>query len=385
MEYTRSEDCLILFGLTPEFSKVRLVYKALGEFMNNKQSIDPSDRFNLILFQDKGPKYLDQFTFEPSNILDTYRSLSSKIIKANLAGGIFIATTFIIDVFKTISEKVFRLIILTDDEAHKIPSQFIPALEDLIRKVKDMPFFIDVIRIGNKDLEERDKLLKLTQICNGEFYEIDSIREINSPLISLSEKKRIKEAMAITQKIRIVLSDNQPFYENLADDPPILDKIGTCSICFKKDDHGIVKCPSCETVAHKTCWAQWSTTSNIGIPHVFRCHTCFNILRLDKEFVLNVREGKIPTIGELEKVKKKNIVEYLRELEAKRSPQIIQTEDPFAADVRAKIETKKVEPQEEKSKKKKKRKKSIVKICPNCSKLIMGEKILCPSCGFTLF
>ena len=384
MEYTRSEDCLILFGLTPEFSKVRLVYKALGEFMKNKQSIDPSDRFNLILFQEKGPKYLDQFTFEPSNILDTYRSLSSKIIKANLAGGIFIATTFIIDVFKKISEKVFRLIILTDDEAHKIPSQYLPALEDLIRKVKDMPFFIDVIRIGKKDLEERDKLLKLAKICNGEFYEIDSIREIKPPLISLSEKKRIKEAMAVTQKIRVVLRENQPFYENLADDPPILDKIGTCSICFKKDDSGIVKCPSCETLAHKICWAQWSKTSNIGIPHVFRCHTCFNILRLDREFVLNVREGKIPTIAEMEKVKKKNIVEYLRELEAKRRPQIIQTEDPFAADVRARVDAKKVEPQEEISKKRKK-KKILVKICPNCSKLIMGERKLCPSCGFTLF
>lgn len=384
MEYTRSEDCLILFGLTPEFSKVRLVYKALEEFMKNKQSIDPSDRFNLILFQDKGPKYLDQFTFEASNILDTYRSLSSKIIKANLAGGIFIATTFIIDVFKTISEKVFRLIILTDDEAHKIPSQYVPALEDLIRKVKDMPFFIDVIRIGKKDPEERDKLLKLTKICNGEFYEIDSIREIKPPLILLSEKKRIKEAMAVTQKIRVVLTINQPFYENLADDPPILDKIGTCSICFKKDDNGIVKCPSCETLAHKVCWAQWAKTSNIGIPHVFRCHTCFNILRLDREFVLNVREGRIPTIAEMEKVKKKNIVEYLRELEAKRSPQIIQTEDPFAADVRAMIDTKKVEPQEEISKKRKK-KKTLVQICPNCSKLIMGERKLCPSCGFTLF
>ena len=190
----------------------------------------------------------------------------------------------------------------------------------------------------------------------------------------------------VQQRIRMVLKDNQPFFINLADDPELVNEESTCSICFQKGEHGIVRCPSCDTVAHDLCWAQWAKTSNIGIPHVYRCHNCFNILKLDNTFISDVQSGKIQSIAELNKVKKKNIVEYLRELEAKAELKVVHTEDPFAADVRAMLEAKKTEPQEEKGKKKKrKKKKALVKICPNCSKLIMGDKKVCPTCGFSLF
>ncbi|MFX1457489.1 MAG: hypothetical protein ACFFDB_19140, partial [Promethearchaeota archaeon] len=71
-------------------------------------------------------------------------------------------------------------------------------------------------------------------------------------------------------------------------------------------------------------------------------------------------------------------------LEAKSGPHVIQTEDPFAAEVRAMLEAKKAQP-EIREKDKKKRKKSNVNICPNCSKIMMGDKKNCPSCGFVMF
>ncbi|MFX1501739.1 MAG: hypothetical protein ACFFDH_12310, partial [Promethearchaeota archaeon] len=129
--------------------------------------------------------------------------------------------------------------------------------------------------------------------------------------------------------------------------------VSTCSICFQQANEGIIRCPSCHTVAHEVCWAQWAQTSHIGIPHVYRCHNCFNILKLDKNYINDVLEGKIPTIAELNKMKKKDIVDYLREIEAQSTPQVVHTEDPFAADVRQMIETKKEE--SEGSKKKEKR------------------------------
>lgn len=380
MEPTRSEDCLIFYGLTPEVTKPRQVYNAIADFMKNKQDIDPSDRFNLIVFLQDGPNYLDHFTFDPDHVLKTLKSLSSDITRANIAGGIFIAITFIIEIFKKISEKIFRLVILVDEGAHEIPDDYILPLEELIKTIKDMPFFIDIIRIGKQESEESEKLMKLAKLCNGEFYEINNIRNLDPILTTLSEKKYISEPSFIKQKIRMILKDNQPFYVNLADDPIIIEEISTCSICFNKDDQGIVKCPSCETVAHEVCWAQWAKTTNIGIDHVFRCHTCFNILKLDEQFVLDVQAGRIPTITELKKVKKKNIVEYLRELESKSKPKIIHAEDPM----RVKITEM---PQAEKAGSPigRKRRRKAVNICPNCSKIIMGDKKSCPTCGFILF
>lgn len=381
MESTKSEDCLIFYALTPEITKLRSVYDIIGNFMQSKQFIDPSDRFNLIWFQEDGPNYLDHFTFDSEYILKTLKSLGKNIARANIAGGIFIAITFIIEVFKKISEKFFRLLILVDEGAHEIPDSFLPALEELIKKVRDMPFFVDIIFMGSPYSDQAQKLSKIANLSNGELFGIKNIKELNPILTELSEKKRVSEPTFVKQKIRMILPDNQPFYINLADEPSILEGIATCSICFNKDDEGIVKCPSCYTPAHKVCWAQWAETSSIGIPYVFRCHNCFNILKLDKEYLHDVRTGKIPTIAELTKIKKRNIIEYLHEIESKTEPSVVHTEDPMAVENREMIEAKKPQPNEEIRKKRK----TLVKICPNCSKIMMGDKKNCPSCGFVLF
>jgi len=380
MESTKSEDCLIFYGFTPEITKIRQVFSSIADFMKNKQIADPSDRFNIIVFQRDGPNYLDHFTFDQEHILNTLKSMSGDITNANIAGGIFIAITFIIEVYKKISEKIFRLLILIDEGAYDIPSNYLPPIEELIKIVKDMPFFIDVVRIGPPNSEISPKLMKLTKLCNGEIYEIASIRELDPILMTLSEKKYVSESSFIKQRIRMILPDNQPFYINLADEPESVDGTVTCSICFKTDNENIVMCPSCETVAHKVCWAQWAETSNIGIPFVFRCHNCFNILKLEKNFVQDVKAGKIPTIAELSKVKKKNIIEYMHELEAKSHPKVVHANDPMAAVIRAQIDEKKV-----KSKSRQDKKIKHVNICPNCSKIIMGARKQCPSCGFALF
>jgi len=371
MESTKSEDCLIFYGFTPEIIKLKQVYHAIEDFIKIKQVNDPSDRFNLIIFQEDGPNYLDHFTFDPDHILNTLKSLKNNIVRANVAGGIFIAITFIIEVFKKISEKTFRLVILVDEGTYEIPEEYVPPIEELIKVVKDFPFFIDIIRIGIGDSEESRKLEKLAHICNGEFYEIDNLRDLTPLLNRLSEKKYISEPSFITQQIRMILKDNQPFYINLADEPKIIGKEATCSICFNRDDHGIVQCPSCEILAHKICWAQWAKTANIGIPHVFRCHNCFNILKLDSSFVFDVQAGKIPSIAELKKMKKRNIVEYLHELEAKKKPQVIHAKVPMGVEIK------------ESSQKRVLQKKII--ICPNCSRIMIGDKKKCPSCNFILF
>ena len=85
------------------------------------------------------------------------------------------------------------------------------------------------------------------------------------------------------------------------------------------------------------------------------------------------------------KVNLSHFLEYLHEIEAKNKPQVVQTEDPFAADIRAMIEARRTQPEITESKKKKKKRKSNVNICPNCSKIMMGDKKKCPSCGFSLF
>ena len=358
MEITKSEDCLIFYGLTPKISKKKLIHNGLLEFMKEKQASDPSDRFNLILFNKDGPNYLEHFTFDPNLILKTLKSLERSMVKADIASGIFVATTFIIEVFKRITEKIFRLLILIDHEIDDVPSQFMPVLENLIDKVKDLPFFIDAICLDEQYINSKPNLMNLVKKYHGEFYQVEKKKFLDIILTKVAKKKYIKSIYG--QNNLVITEENKPFFINLADNPPNFDKIATCSICFQKDNRGLVECPACRTVTHKTCWSQWAKISSFGIPHVFRCHNCFNILKLDKTFVLDVQAGKIPKTTKVRKVEKKNIVEYLREIESKTQPKVVHTEDPFAP-------------------------KNKILICPNCSKIIKSEKRNCPSCGFLLY
>lgn len=359
MEITKSEDCLIFYGLTPKISKKKLIHNGLLEFMKEKQAIDPSDRFNLILFNKDGPNYLEHFTFDPLLILRTLKSLERSLVKANIASGIFIATTFIIEVFKRITEKLFRLLILIDHKTDDISPQLMPVLENLIEKIKDLPFIIDVICLDEQYVNSKPNLMNLIKQYHGEFYQVENKNFLETISNKVAKKKYIKTEF-YGQNNLVITAENKPFFINLADDPPDFDKIVSCSICFQRDNEGLVECPACRTVTHKACWAQWAKISSFGIPHVFRCHNCFNILKLDKDYVLDVQAGRMPISPEIKQVEKKNIVEYLREIESKTQPKVIHTEDPFAP-------------------------RSKILICPNCSKIIKSEKRNCPSCGFLLY
>ncbi|MBY9005925.1 MAG: hypothetical protein KGD63_04125 [Candidatus Lokiarchaeota archaeon] len=379
MEVRKSEDSLIFCGITPGTIKMNRIYDAFSVFMKDKKEVDGSDRFNFIIFQNHGPSYLDHFTFDPKYIIKSLKSSEKRIVKANIAGGIFVAITFIIDVFKKISDKVFRLIILTDDGAYKIPYQYITILEDLIDKVKDMPFFIDVIRLNSFDLQEKGNLRKLAQQTKGKLHDINDIKELNSVFSSLSKKKLVQVPGYYGKKnAKTIPERNIPFYANLADDPTEYKGKGTCAICFQGGNNEMIKCPSCDIIIHKRCGAQWAKMSSIGISYVFRCHNCFNLLKLEQQFVFDVQTGRIPAEKRPEKFTHRDMINYLRELEEKRKPKIIQVNDPMV------IEEEPIEEKSNKKNKKKIKKKIKMIICPNCSHLTTSINKECPKCFYYL-
>ncbi len=444
-----SEDTLLFIALTPKIVKLKPILKMLEEFASTKQGIDLSQRFNVILFQEDGPLYLDDFSLDFNNILKILREYEGKIVRANIAGGIFLAATFIIDVYKKVSDKAFRLIILMDKGSFTIPEQYYPVLYELLDKIKDMPFYLDIVRLGEEDDVEFPKLEEFAKRYGGHINSVLSPNRLIDELLSLAKKKTVPfedQSMTGASK-RAISSTNQPFYENLADKPEILVSSETCSICFKKDDKTVVKCKNCEAITHMSCWAIWAKTSTIGIPYVFRCHNCFSLVKLDKEFVEIIQTGKMPA-QELVKPKR-DLMSYMQTLEAKHTPQVVKASDPLAisdaeeqqmdlqpipefeepAESNHKSdEIRRLEPipwspaprhlesiprpseskrmdtsskpilvrlpksiprvesskQTSKSTEKKRDEGSKVVFCPNCSKIITGNSKNCPQCGFRL-
>lgn len=387
MEKTRSEDTLIFNALTPSITDMTKVYETIEEFAKTKQTEDPSDRFNIILFEQNGPNYLQDFTLSIDNVMIALKSMEPMLVRANMAGGIFVAVTFIIDVFKKIPNKTFRLIILTDEGSLRIPPQFIPVLEDLLNKVKDMPFFMDIVRLDVDDPREDLKLMRLARRCRGDIHEINDIRSLSPILEVLAIKREVPTYSSFDDDTLEIPEEDQPFYENLAEEPIEVSK-GTCSICFSQDSSGLVKCPSCGTIAHKKCWSQWAKNSTIGIFNVFRCHNCYNLLKLNPEYVTAVLTGQTP--AETIDVAEQDYLQFLQSLETEEGPQIIQVADPMAVSEEEYEEIEiqfddeedileewgEYEPLDD----------DEVRIiwCPNCNQLTSNEYKKCPNCDYDI-
>jgi len=380
---THSEDTLIINALTPGITEMDPVYNALTRFTNLKKDNDKSSRFNIIFFQEDGPNYLENFTLNPEYITMTLKSLEPVIVEGNVGGGIFLGISMIIDVFKKISEKRFRLIVLTDSGTLKIAKLYMPVLETMIDQIKNMPFVIEFVRIDVDEPVEDSKLMRLTALCNGSIYKIKDISSLSSILeISASIKEETTENLNNSNNF-VIPKENQRFYINLADDPEELKKPQQCSICFKKNYNAIVKCPNCGVVSHKICLSLWSERSSIGIPHVFRCHNCYNLIKLDKEFVRRVKLAKM--VEEAKILPQKDISdihEYLINLEPKDGPKLVHIDDPMGIPSEEFIESELLLIEEELDARKDSENQEDVKfiLCPHCFKMITNQYKRCPNC-----
>jgi hypothetical protein len=378
-----SEDTLVLFALTPGISSMAPVYNALTLLGNLKKDADPSSRFNIIFFQEDGPNYLEHFTLNPEYIVMALKSLEPVIVKGNVGGGIFLGISIIIDVFKKVSEKSFRLIILTDSGTPQIAKLYMPVLETMVDQIKGMPFFMDIIRIDVEDQEEDLKMMRLAALCDGSINRINDIYSLPSLLEILALKiKTTQDNITNRNKFTIPVV-NQQFYINLADYPQELKRPETCSICFKKDYNAMVKCPNCGVVTHKICWAQWAEDSSIGIPNIFRCHNCYNLIKLEKKFIegvklaKKVKEAKILPQKDISDIK-----EYLESLEAEGGPNIVHIHDPMGIPAEEFIEQKLINQGVSSEHSITSHNDEEVKfiLCPHCFKMITNQYKRCPNC-----
>jgi len=382
----RSEDTLILNILTPGETNVIPVYNALELFLHLKKSTDESNRFNIIFFLEDGPNYLESFTLNPEHILFAIKSLNKEMVRGNVGGGLFVAISFIIDVFKKIPEKTFRLIILTDSGSPKIANIYIPIIKNLLDQVKDMPLFLDIIRINTNDPDEDVKLLDLARRCRGEIHKVFDIGELGPVLETLSSNRELAANLSNNGEYYIIPEENHLFYINLADDLEEINEVDTCSICFQKNEDPVIKCPNCGIVSHKICGAQWAisaTSSNIGILHVFRCHNCYNLIKLDKSFVESIKLAKVvQTANILKDNSLSNIREYLESLEIEDGPKIMYINDPLGIPKEKIIADGLNEVEESENEELELEEVDEVKfmLCPKCLKMITNQYKRCPNC-----
>jgi ribosomal protein L40E len=317
---------MIIFALNPDATNLDYVLKELDRYFKKKQELDTTDRFNFCAFETNGPIYYEDFLFDPSFIVDALRDMKSSLVRPNLAGGLFIAVTFIIDVFKAVGGKLFRLILLTDRATPLLNN--VEVVQNLLDQVLEFPLFVDFVRIGTEDPREDLKLMKFAKKNGGSVFFAKTERDIGKIFDSLIEKKKIPK-VSDDGKYTISL-ENEPFFVNLAQDPWVVENqeaVGkVCQIC-RSGSGELVKCPKCNSINHPECLAQWAKMSNIGLPYLFRCMSCYNLLRLPADFAHDVQSGEYKKRMQIEAA---NQTALLRQKERATTPQLKLGADPLA-------------------------------------------------------
>jgi hypothetical protein len=383
METTRSEDTLVFLALDRKKTKMSVVASKLKRFFQSKQDIDPNDRFNFITFERNKPVYLEDFSFNIDYIISTFKEIIPRIESLNMAGGIFVAITFIIDVFKIVGGKTFRLLIITDKNTPSLKN--IEVLDDLVEKISSFPFFIDVIRINIRDHEEDQKWTNLVKKTSGKMKFVNDEKELDRIFADLAKKKRIKLSGFIDKSKIYISADNEMFFENIAEDITSISDENhemKCQICGlnRNPDYNssLYKCGKCGVTIHKECSALWAKFSNVGmnLPHLYRCQNCFNLLKLSRNFVEAIQLGKKPEEVIADTTVFSDIADILFEREKEKGElKLIHGENPFQYEEEVPENLEEIKEQEEKI---------TIVFCPSCGKTLSSNSSFCLGCGYNI-
>ncbi|HME54220.1 MAG TPA: hypothetical protein VKM55_18495 [Candidatus Lokiarchaeia archaeon] len=294
-----SEDTIVFLAVDSNFTSMDAVVKALENFFKLKSSLDPSDRFNLIFFTEKGPMYVEDFTFKWDLLVQLLKDYHEGIVNPSFENGLFLALTFILDIYKLVSGKYFRILVIKDGSVPEITKDFL--VNDLIDKVKPMPVFLDVLVLGMYDDPDQEKIKNMIAASQGgDLLSATTFEEFT---------KMLEQAATNKKEIKVGLWDKKPDYKMDPEHKEFFEKLSAslvpveevrsdskCTVCFKPTSpiggtDALVQCPACKTAFHDTCLVSWANQSNIGIDNVFRCPICFYLINLPEFLVDEINNG----------------------------------------------------------------------------------------------
>jgi hypothetical protein len=160
-----SEDTVVFLAVDSKFTEMDAVAKAVGEFFKTKSALDPTDRFNILYYTTKGPIFVEDFTFKTDFLLKLLSQNLDKIEKPVIESGMMLVLTFILNIYKLVSGKYFRILVVKDISGPEITKDAF--VNDFLSQVRPMPVFLDVISIGEQSPENAAKLQGMITSSQG--------------------------------------------------------------------------------------------------------------------------------------------------------------------------------------------------------------------------
>jgi len=324
---TSYEDIFFYLDLTKDILKKKELIKAIKYYISEKNKSNLKGHYGLLIFQEEGnPIFIidkKDSSIIANTIEENWRSRPKK--KSFFENGLFYIFSYIAETTRKKS-KINRIIVITDTPSD-LSEDYTDALFNLVSKIKNLPTFIDVVRISEKSerfFKDDVKLNILTSDTKGGiFYLHDKKNFMNIIKKLMKPKELISRIEGQEVKIKIKKEDYD-FYSHLAkelkqtkEDPGIkcyFCQEDICSFCTNIYDIPLM-CENCGSVFHNCCITNYTIQHNIGIPHVFRCPRCDILLKIKQDDIVKLEDDNIKSVEEyIESKDIKSVTETQEEL-----------------------------------------------------------------------
>lgn len=269
------DDTIIYFdlGVRGVVSK-KVIVKEVQHFIKIKEHEQSSSNWGIVAFHhgEDNPRFHEGLVKDEAGLEPFLKDNLKFTTKSHpLEQGLMLASTYLVDAYRTTRNHVLRMIVISDGPTEGSNAHLVEALLDLLDTIKHFPVFIDIIRVGDERVYPDDVKLKIiAEKTNGQVYYAatdDAFKDIMEKLLEKSPD---------AAKVGTVSIEKRTYFESLCWSLVEKEVHGvTCVACGQGEQQGLVlHCENCGTPYHGTCASGIAQREYEAFPGIFRCKKC---------------------------------------------------------------------------------------------------------------
>ncbi|MBD3186215.1 hypothetical protein GF325_05250 [Candidatus Bathyarchaeota archaeon] len=286
-----SEDIVFYFDLADNgvVSKKTLVSQ-VKKFISKREKFDPSCNWGIVVFRtgECNPTFMESLV-EDEDGLDSFLGKNLKFTEQAhpIEQGLMLASTYLIEAFRTTRDKTLRVIVVSDGPSDESTVELANALMEMLEPMVFFPLHVDIIRVGNQRVYTDDvKLQLLTNMTGGSLHYTDSNKSFKTIMGELLTRTREQEG------IHIIPEKHHQFFENLGFSLSLVQGANApCSACSDSLagwTGQVLCCGNCGAVYHEACVKELARTSFQSMATMMRCANCDGLITTTE-----VKPGKL--------------------------------------------------------------------------------------------
>ncbi len=259
----------------------KAIVKSVQKYIKQKEKNDPDSKWGIVLFQhgEDNPSFIENLANDESEfekyLQDNLKTASKE---HPLEQGLMLASTYLVEAFRTTRDHVYRIIVISDGPSGENNLDLTNALLDMLETVKFFPVYIDIIRYGDQRVYPDDIKLKfLTDATRGGVFYADSENAFKR--ILEEQFSSLERPFDIYNAVPAKLMN---YYEGLCFNLQQSNSPGfTCTACKNGPTPSLgspVACEKCGATYHERCIQELPNRVSVGLPGITRCIQCGALL-----------------------------------------------------------------------------------------------------------